>query len=117
MLKQEIYQEIGLRLAKLRNERNLSQADIAKKFHIGQTTYSSYENGTRKIPLDLLNELAYFFRVSPTYLFCGSEESDEEKQEKCLLYYFYRLNSKGQTKVLEYAEDICHLRKYAELKK
>ena len=53
MLKQEIYQEIGLRLAKLRNERNLSQVDIAKKFHIGQTTYSSYENGTRKIPLDL----------------------------------------------------------------
>ena len=55
MMKQELYQEIGLRVAQLRNEHNLSQADIAKRFHIGQTTYSSYENGTRKIPLDLVN--------------------------------------------------------------
>ena len=117
MIKQELYHEIGVRLAKLRNKRSLSQTDIAKKFHIGQTTYSSYENGTRKIPLDLLDELAYFFNVSPNYLFRGNENTDEEKQEKCLLCYFYRLNSQGQAKVLEYAEDMCHLRKYADLKK
>lgn len=115
MIKQELYQEIGIRVAQLRNERNLSQADIAKEFHIGQTTYSSYENGTRKIPLDLVNELAYFFNVSPTYLFRGNEDSCEEKakQEKQLVRYFSRLNSNGRVKVLEYAEDIAHLRKYS----
>ena len=115
MIKQELYQEIGLRVAQLRIDRGLSQADIAKEFHIGQTTYSSYENGTRKIPLDLVNDLAYFFNVSPTYLFRGNEDSEREKarQEKQLIRYFSQLNSNGRTKVLEYAEDISYLRKYS----
>ena len=115
MIKQELYQEIGLRVAQLRTDRNLSQAEIAKEFHIGQTTYSSYENGTRKIPLDLVNDLAYYFNVSPTYLFRGNEDSCEEKamQEKRLLRYFSLLNANGRSKALEYLEDISHLRKYS----
>lgn len=115
MIKQELYQEIGLRVAQLRIDRNLSQAEIAKEFHIGQTTYSSYENGTRKIPLDLVNELAYYFNVSPTYLFRGNEDSSAEKalQEKRLVRYFSLLNANGRTKALEYLEDISHLRKYS----
>ena len=115
MIKQELYQEIGLRVAQLRIDRNLSQAEIAKEFHIGQTTYSSYENGTRKIPLDLVNDLAYYFNVSPTYLFRGNEDSSEEKaiQEKRLLRHFSLLNANGRTKALEYLEDISHLKKYS----
>lgn len=115
MIKQELYQEIGLRVAQLRIDRNLSQTDIAKEFHIGQTTYSSYENGSRKIPLDLVNDLAYYFNVSPTYLFRGNEDSSEgkEKQEKRLLYYFSQLNPHGRVKAIEYIEDISHLRKYS----
>lgn len=118
MIKQELYQEIGLRVAQLRMERELSQADIAKKFHIGQTTYSSYENGSRKIPLDLVNDLAYFYNVSPTYLFRGDENSTEEKekQKQQLLSHFSKLNSYGRTKAIDYIEDISHLRKYVQTK-
>lgn len=118
MIKQELYQEIGLRVAQLRIDHNLSQADIAKEFHIGQTTYSSYENGTRKIPLDLVNDLAYFYNVSPAYLFRGNENSDEgkEKQKQQLLHYFSQLNSHGRAKAIDYIEDISHLRKYSEPK-
>lgn len=116
MIKQQLYQEIGMRVAQLRIDRGLSQADIAKEFHIGQTTYSSYENGTRKIPLDLVNDLAYYYNVSPTYLFRGDEDSSteaKEKQEKQMLHYFSTLNFYGRTKAIEYLEDISHLRKYS----
>lgn len=115
MPRQELYQEIGLRLAQLRLEHGYSQADIAKEFHIGQTTYSSYENGTRKIPLDLVNNLAYFYNVSLTYLFRGNEDSEEDtaKQKKRLLQHFSTLNPTGRTKVVEYAKDLSHLKKYS----
>ena len=115
MARQELYQKIGLRLAQLRLEHGYSQADIAKEFHIGQTTYSSYENGTRKIPLDLVDHLAYFYNVSLTYLFRGNEDSKEDaaQQKKRLLQYFSTLNAAGRAKSIEYVMDLSHLKKYS----
>ena len=55
-------------LRALREDRDLSQKDMAKLLHIHQTTYSDYELGRLNIPLRTLGDLARFFDTSVDYL-------------------------------------------------
>lgn len=66
-----IYKAFGERLSELRQGKKLSQAELASKFNMPQSTYSGYESGKRKIGLDLIESFAEFFGVSPTYLITG----------------------------------------------
>ena len=52
----------------LREDRDLSQTDMAKLLNIHQTTYSDYELGRLNIPISVLKELALFFDTSVDYL-------------------------------------------------
>lgn len=60
--------ELRLRLRELREERELSQAEIAKKLGVSQQTYSRYESHTTEIPLKLLICLAEYYDTSTDYL-------------------------------------------------
>lgn len=57
-----------MRIRDLREDRNLTQADIAKHLHIKQNTYCQYENGQRQLPLSCLIELAKFYNTSTDYI-------------------------------------------------
>ncbi len=57
-----------MRLKDLREDADLTQAFISKQFHIRQSTYSQYENGQRQIPLQLLIDLAVFYKTSIDYI-------------------------------------------------
>ena len=57
----------GERLAKLRKEKGLTQENLAKKFHIDSSLIGHYERG-RKIPLDMLYQIAKYFGTSADYL-------------------------------------------------
>ena len=52
----------------LREDRDLSQRDMADLLKIHQTTYSDYELGRLNIPIPVLKELALFFGTSVDYL-------------------------------------------------
>lgn len=56
------------RIRDLRNDRGLTQEDVAKLLHISQNTYSQYEIGTTRYPLDAVVTLAEFYGVSVDYL-------------------------------------------------
>ena len=56
------------RIRDLRNDRGLTQEDVAKILHISQNTYSQYEIGTTRYPLDAVVTLAEFYGVSVDYL-------------------------------------------------
>ena len=60
--------ELRLRLRELREEQELSQAEMAKKLGVSQQTYSRYESHTTEIPLKLLIALAEFYDTSTDYL-------------------------------------------------
>jgi len=60
--------ELRLRLRELREERELSQVEMAKKLGVSQQTYSRYESHTTEIPLKLLIVLAEFYDTSTDYL-------------------------------------------------
>ena len=58
------------RMRSLREDRDLTQSAVAKLLHVGQKTYSDYELGKTRIPVDSLMTLAEFYGVSMDYL-CG----------------------------------------------
>jgi len=60
--------ELRLRLRELREEQELSQAEMAQKLGVSQQTYSRYESHTTEIPLKLLIALAEFYDTSTDYL-------------------------------------------------
>lgn len=65
-----------MRLRDVREDRDLTQREIAAHLHIRQNTYSQYENGKRALPVEVLIELAAFFGTSTDYLL---GLTDEEK--------------------------------------
>ena len=56
------------RLRDLREDRNLSQRELADFLKISQNTYSRYETNERGIPLELISKLADYYGTSVDYL-------------------------------------------------
>ena len=56
------------RIRNLREDRDLTQAQLAAYLHIHQTTYSDYELGRVNIPVSALCRLAEFYHTSIDYL-------------------------------------------------
>ena len=61
-------------LRALREDRDLSQQDLANYLNIHQTTYSDYELGNLNIPTDSLILLAAFYQTSVDYLLGLTDE-------------------------------------------
>lgn len=57
-----------LRIRDLREDRDLTQRQIADYLMCDQSLYSKYEREERPIPLDLADKLADYFGVSLDYL-------------------------------------------------
>ena len=58
-----------LRFRELREERKLSQAEMAKILHVSQQTYSRYESHKTEIPLEKLKFSHPLYRVARTLLY------------------------------------------------
>ncbi|MBQ1705324.1 MAG: helix-turn-helix transcriptional regulator [Clostridia bacterium] len=56
------------RIRALREDRDLTQSQVAKILHCSQQVYSNYELGQRDIPTDILIKLACFYHVSTDYI-------------------------------------------------
>ena len=56
------------RIRALREDKDLSQSDIAKMLNISQSTYSRYENGNLDIPTEILISLSKYYNVSVDYI-------------------------------------------------
>lgn len=56
------------RIRALREDRDLNQKTVANAIHVAQTTYSDYEKGKVRIPIDCLVELAKFHDVDMNYI-------------------------------------------------
>ena len=54
-------------------DRDKTQSDIAKILNISREVYGRYERGIRPIPVNLLYELSYYYKVSMEYLICVTD--------------------------------------------
>lgn len=57
-----------MRIKDLREDRDLTQTELAAFLHIKQNTYSQYENGLRQLPIDILVALAKYYNTSTDYI-------------------------------------------------
>lgn len=74
---------INDRLKDIREDKDLTQKEIAKILNISQPTYSAFENGTKIIPLKHLNTLCNYYEVSLDYIL---SLSNERKSTNNILY-------------------------------
>lgn len=69
-----------LRIKDLREDRDLTQKQIAEYLLCDQSLYSKYERGEREIPLNIIIKLADFYDVSIDYLVGRSSVSLKSKK-------------------------------------
>lgn len=65
-----MYMKYNERIRALREDNDLKQYQIAELLHIGQKTYSDYELGRTRIPLESIIILAEYYNVDMNYI-CG----------------------------------------------
>lgn len=61
------------RLRSMREERNLTQKNIAEVLGVSQRTYSDYESGRLRIPVDRMLTLAKYYDCSVDYISGASD--------------------------------------------
>lgn len=70
------------RIRDLRIDRGLTQAQVAAVLHVSQNTYSQYEIGTSRYPLDVVVQLAEYYGVSVDYLVGLTDEPTPYPRKK-----------------------------------
>ncbi len=70
------------RIRALREDKDLTQKDIADLLNIHQSTYSDYELGNLNIPVQALIKLSHFYNTSIDYLLNQTDDPTPYKR-KC----------------------------------
>lgn len=68
------------RLKELREDRDLTQKDIAEMLYVKQSAISSYELGLRALPIDDLVTLCNYYKVSADYILGLPKDFDYPKR-------------------------------------
>ena len=88
-----IQMNIGRRIKSLRQERELTQKQLASLLGVGASTIGMYETGKRSLDSEMVRRMANFFGVSSDYLLCrtnvrDSKELDSKEKAKEILSAF-----------------------------
>lgn len=73
---------VAMRLRDIREDRDITQKELAEFLHIRQNTYSQYETGQRQLPVDTLVKLALFFNTSTDYILELTDEARPYRRRK-----------------------------------
>ena len=77
---------LGARIAALRREAGLNQAELAQRLRISPSAVGMYEQGRREPSADTLVAMAQLFGVSTDYLLTGqAAEKDQNTLETMLI--------------------------------
>lgn len=69
------------RIREIREDHSLTQQQVADLLHIGQRTYSDYESGKTRIPIDSIMILAKYYNVSMDYITGASNLKSQYPQK------------------------------------
>ncbi|MCR5150803.1 MAG: helix-turn-helix domain-containing protein [Clostridiales bacterium] len=71
-----------MRIRQMRRMHDLTQAQIAKYLNMNQNSYSHYETGENRVPVDVLIKLADLYGTSVDYLLERTDETKPYSQRK-----------------------------------
>ncbi len=99
------------RIRDLREDRDLTQKQVADALYMQLTQYRRYETGERMLPLDVAVEIAEFYGVTVDFLVDKKSDKDIRKfsehemteKEKSLLRIFRALSEFNQGRLIERA--------------
>lgn len=57
-----------MKIKELREDKDLTQNEIAKILNCKQNTYAQYENGKRQIPIEAIKRLCLYYNISADYI-------------------------------------------------
>ncbi len=66
----------------MREDKDISQTELAGMLGMSQTGYSKYETGENDIPTSILKQLASFYNTSVDYLLELTDEKRPYKRKK-----------------------------------
>jgi transcriptional regulator with XRE-family HTH domain len=75
----------GARIAALRRQAGMSQAQLARLLRVSPSAVGMYEQGRREPSADVLVELGKIFGVSVDYILTGSPTPQEEQRLRQVL--------------------------------
>lgn len=108
----------GERIRQLRIEHQMTQEELGARIGVQKAAIYKYENGlVVNLKRSILEKLAIVLDTTPTYLM-GMEDSAQQAnvqltpQQSTLLAVFDQLNEEGQTKAVEYVEDLVLTGRY-----
>jgi len=91
---------IILRLRQLREEKRVTQADVAQQLNITREAYSMYESGKRQMNYESLDLLATYFNVSVDYLLGRKDDRGALRPDEAALVRNYAsLDERGRMNV------------------
>ncbi len=107
----------GNQLRLLRQQNGFTQEGFAKKMNLSKSNISKYEAGSVEPNFTTLSKIADMFNVSVDYLLGRSSasvfsSSDIVPAEQHLIDLYRNLNSEGQAKLTDYADDLNESGKY-----
>jgi transcriptional regulator with XRE-family HTH domain len=101
---------IGAKLRRLRKERDLTQADLARQIGIQQSDLSRMEKGEYRVSLDNLIKLLNVFDVQISEFFGESAERSQpmqrplSREDMQLLHLLRQLSDEGRREAMEFLE-------------
>jgi transcriptional regulator with XRE-family HTH domain len=82
-----IFMSIGQNIKKIREDKNLTQQQIAELIHMHRSNYSKIESGQREISVDALNKVARYFGMTIDQIvnFDGAVPQEITVEDKTLM--------------------------------
>lgn len=107
MEKSILYTTIGNNLLKLRKELGMSQREIAEYLDVSRSAYKQYENGTRMIPIPVIDYMSKFYNVSVDDLISDLGNVELSTEEKDMINRYktkghYYITGKGLMKMNDF---------------
>ncbi|UFJ42027.1 helix-turn-helix domain-containing protein [Brevibacillus humidisoli] len=105
----------GERVAKLRTEKKMSQAELASHLQLAKSTLAMYETDKREPGFETIQRIADFFQVTTDYLLLGRESTRSEEMsprnqlEHIFFYELDKLSDEDKHKALEHIKYLRYL--------
>lgn len=98
----DIYQNIGLRISRLRKEHKITQEKLAEELDISVKHMSSVERGISSLSLEKLIQVSKIFDCTLDYLILGKSEPDLNMIPESIISVFSSRNEQEIQILLEY---------------
>lgn len=91
-------------LIDIRKSKNLSALDVASRLNISRGYYSHLENGSRKFPEELIQQLAKILEVDENIILESIAENDQFKMSPG--NWIYKIKINGKQAIRAFKEDM-----------